>query len=62
MNNMLSYFGLVDAKIRASDKDLPVQQQIPSSNKKQKAETTVTEIATAPPSTSQGYLGSSGLI
>ena len=39
-----------------------VQQQIPSSNKKQKAETTVAEIATAPPSTSQGYLGSSGLI
>ena len=49
-------------KKRASHKDLPVQQQIPSSNKKQKAETTVTEIATAPPSTSQGYLGSSGLI
>ena len=24
MNNMLSYYGLVDAKIRASDKDLPV--------------------------------------
>ena len=48
--------------MRASEKDLPVQQQIPSSNKKQKAETTVTEIATAPPSTSQGYLGSSGLI
>ena len=24
MNNMLSYCGLVDAKIRASDKDLPV--------------------------------------
>ena len=24
MNNLLSYFGLVDAKIRASDKDLPV--------------------------------------
>jgi hypothetical protein len=27
MNNMSSYCGLVDAKIRASDKDLPVQQQ-----------------------------------
>ena len=25
MNNMSSYCGLVDAKIRASDKDLPVQ-------------------------------------
>ena len=24
MNNLPSYFGLVDAKIRASDKDLPV--------------------------------------
>ena len=24
MNNMLSYCGLVDAKIRASDKDFPV--------------------------------------
>ena len=24
MNNLLSYCGLVDAKIRASDKDLPV--------------------------------------
>ena len=24
MNNLLSYRGLVDAKIRASDKDLPV--------------------------------------
>ena len=34
MNNLLSYCGLVDAKIRASDKDLPVQVQsmkIPSS-------------------------------
>ena len=29
MNNLLLYFGLVDAKIRASDKDLPVQQQRP---------------------------------
>ena len=26
MNNLSSYFGLVDAKIRASDKDLPVQE------------------------------------
>ena len=26
MNNLLSYCGLVDANIRASDKDLPVQQ------------------------------------
>ena len=25
MNNILSYCGLVDAKIRASDKDLPVK-------------------------------------
>ena len=28
MNNLLSYCGLVDAKIRASDKDLPVQLKI----------------------------------
>ena len=27
MNNLLSYRGLVDEKIRASDKDLPVQNQ-----------------------------------
>ena len=27
MNNMLSYCGLVDAKIRASDKDLPIQKK-----------------------------------
>ena len=27
MNNLLSYCGLVDAKIKASDKDLPVQEQ-----------------------------------
>jgi hypothetical protein len=27
MNNLLSYCGLVDAKLRASDKDLPVQQE-----------------------------------
>ena len=26
MNNLLSYCGLVDAKTRASDKDLPVQR------------------------------------
>ena len=26
MNNLLSYFGLVDTRIRASDKDLPVQK------------------------------------
>jgi hypothetical protein len=26
MNNLLSYCGLVDAKIRASDKDLPVHR------------------------------------
>ena len=26
MNNLLSYYGLIDAKIRASDKDLPVQR------------------------------------
>jgi hypothetical protein len=26
MNNLLSYYGLIDAKIKASDKDLPVQQ------------------------------------
>jgi len=27
MNNLLSYCGLVDAKIRADDKDLPVMNQ-----------------------------------
>jgi hypothetical protein len=26
MNNLSSYYGLVDAKIRASDKDLPVSE------------------------------------
>ena len=31
MNNLLSYCGLIDAKIRASDKDLPVQGQQPQS-------------------------------
>ena len=28
MNNVLSYCGLIDAKIRASDKDLPVSGQL----------------------------------
>ena len=28
MNNLSSYCGLVDAKIRASDKDLPVQDYV----------------------------------
>ena len=28
MNNLSSYCGLVDAKIRASDKDLPLQEQV----------------------------------
>ena len=28
MNNLLSYCGFIDAKIRASDKDLPVQAAI----------------------------------
>ena len=28
MNNLLSYCGLIDAKIRASDKDLPVSGSI----------------------------------
>ena len=28
MNNLLSYRGLVDAKIRASDKELPVQKDM----------------------------------
>jgi hypothetical protein len=27
MNNLLSYCGLIDAKIRASDKDLPVKTE-----------------------------------
>ena len=29
MNNLSSYCGLVDAKIRASDKDLPVEFKLP---------------------------------
>ena len=29
MNNLLSYCGLVDAKIRGSDKDLPVKNMLP---------------------------------
>ena len=28
MDNLLLYCGLVDAKVRASDKDLPVQQSL----------------------------------
>ena len=28
MNNLSSYFGLVDAKIRPSDKDLPVHMKL----------------------------------
>ena len=32
MNNLSSYCGLVDAKIRASDKDLPVKRVFPSSH------------------------------
>ena len=32
MNNLLSYCGLVDAKIRASDKDLPVHSAVDSGN------------------------------
>ena len=28
MNNLLSYCGLIDTKIRASYKDLPVQQSL----------------------------------
>ena len=30
MNNLLSYCGLVDARIRASNKDLPVHLKIPN--------------------------------
>ena len=30
MNNILSYCGLVDASIRASDKDLPVFMTLPN--------------------------------
>ena len=30
MNNLSSYCGLVDAKIRASDKDLPVKMEMKS--------------------------------
>ena len=32
MNNLLSYCGLIDAKIRASDIDLPVQEIDPDSH------------------------------
>ena len=28
INNLLSYCGLIDARIRASDKDLPVQSEL----------------------------------
>ena len=35
MNNLLSYCGLIDAKIRASDKDLPVL----NGNKKKETDT-----------------------
>jgi hypothetical protein len=28
MNNLLSYYGLVDAGISASEKDLPVQKRV----------------------------------
>ena len=28
MNNLLSYCGLVDAKMKASDKDLPVSEDV----------------------------------
>ena len=34
MNNLLSYCGLVDAKIRASDIDLPVTEGVHSLNEK----------------------------
>ena len=33
MNNLLSYCGLIDAKIRASDKDLPVPDKKQSFSK-----------------------------
>ena len=36
MNNLLSYCGLIDAKIRASDKDLPVQQTNAANNYEEK--------------------------
>jgi hypothetical protein len=32
MNNLFSCCGLVDAKIRASDKDLPVRQDVEIKN------------------------------
>ena len=35
MNNLLSYFGLVDTRIRASDKDLPVRAYEPGRNSAQ---------------------------
>ena len=34
MNNLLSYCGLIDAKIKASDKKLPVFRQAASPNQK----------------------------
>ena len=42
MNNFLSYCGLVDAKIRASDKDLPVPK-----TKRQKYGMNETEFVTS---------------
>ena len=38
MNNLSSYCGLVDAKIRASDKDLPVQETTVNRFLKKKSE------------------------
>ena len=32
INNLLSYCGLIDAKIRASGKDLPVQREVCQAN------------------------------
>ena len=36
MNNLLSYCGLVDARIRASDKDLPVHTRFYSNQRGKK--------------------------
>ena len=43
MNNLLSYFGLVDAKIKASDKDLPVKVPLSRQNKYNKMNVNTTE-------------------
>ena len=53
MNNLLSYCGLIDAKIRASDKDLPVNtsekfQPLPVASRMRAMKVTTAKEATQP--------------